>query len=316
MAPGKIDTSTHEFYVAVVAAFDRLGNKAGVGKELGVGESTIRRALIRAAAAGVRSRPKARPEYADGQIIVVAQGDLHDSPNLEDKSRFEWIGRMCADVQPDYFVDIGDSMTMDSCNSHIPNESIGGKCKPTFLEDITSIHAAWSAFDAECPENVIRLKTRGNHEHRLYAFEERTPEVAGMMQFEYERMLTRHGFTETEYGEVMFIGGVGFVHVPLGETGKPTGGKTAETRIANDLLHDLVFGHSHKRRHHRAPKIGDNQWVEVLNLGCGLPQGHVEDYARLSQTGWWHGTNKLTIEHGHIQSVEAVTMDELQRRYS
>jgi len=312
----KIDTSTREFHVAVVAAFDRLGSKSLAGKELGVGEATIRRALIRAQDAGIRSRPKPKPEYAAGQVTVVAQGDLHDSPALEDKSRFKWIGRFCADVQPDYFVDIGDSMTMDSVNGHIPNESVGGKTKPTFIEDITSMHAAWTAFDAECPENVTRLKTRGNHEHRLYAFEERTPEVAGMMQFEYERMLERHGFTETPYGEIVFIGGVGFVHVPLGETGRPTGGKTAETRIANDLLFDLCYGHSHKRRHHRAPKIGDNRWVEVLNLGCGLPQNHVEDYAKLSQSGWWFGTNKLTIENGHIQSVESVTMDELERRYA
>lgn len=310
-----VDTSTREFLEEVVRRCT-AGTQAAAADALGVSETTIARAVRRAAKAGIRRRPATRTHISDEQITVIAQGDLHSAPgqNLE---RFKWIGRYVAEHQPDYFVDIGDSLSLDSCNTHIRNETVGGKLKPSFMEDLAAGHEAWNIFDAEYPvgSDTIRKKTRGNHENRLYLFEDRTPEVAGMMQLEYERMLERHGFSETPFGEIDYIGGVGFVHVPLNEMGKGYGGKTAEHRIANDALTDIVFGHSHKKRHHRAPKIGTSQFVEVLNLGCGLPFGHVENYAALSSSGWWWGTHKLVIRDGHIQSVEAVTMQDLERRY-
>lgn len=311
----KVNTLSREFLVAVVQTFDKCRNKAETGRELGCDEATIRRALARARRAGIHPTPPPPTKY-EGQLVVVAQGDLHDAPDVP-SARFKWLGRYVAEIQPDIFYDIGDSITLNSCAAMVPNETVAGKLKPSFMEDMASAHEAWNVFDAECPVDggPERRKTRGNHEHRLYKFEDRTPEVAGMMQFEYQRVLDRHGFTETEYGEISFCGGVGFVHVPLNIMGRPYGGKNVEPRVANDALFDIVFGHSHRKNHFRSAKIGNNQHINVVNLGCGLPEGYVEDYAKMATTGWWWGTHKLTIQDGHIQSVEAVTMKELERRY-
>jgi hypothetical protein len=114
----------------------------------------------------------------------------------------------------------------------------------------------------------------------------------------------------------LFLGGVGFIHAAINRLNKTYGGKTAENTIANDAVFDHVIGHSHVRREHRAPKLGPSKHVTVLNLGCALPQGHVESYMlHGSTTGWWFGVHELLIQNGQITDTNAISMAELERRY-
>ena len=94
--------------------------------------------------------------------------------------------------------------------------------------------------------------------------------------------------------------------------GKTFGGLNAEQTIANHSLHDLVIGHSHVDRKHRAPKIGNNKEVQIINVGCSLPQGHVESYAQHSQTGWSFGIANLTIQNGHVRDYQFISMERLK----
>ena len=61
---------------------------------------------------------------------------------------------------------------------------------------------------------------------------------------------------------------------------------TPKVQIGNDSLHDLVFGHTHKARDWKAVKIGYDKWVRIVNVGCSLPSGHIEEYAKLNMNGW------------------------------
>ena len=54
---------------------------------------------------------------------VVAIGDLHDSPNIRDKSRFRWIAKHIKKVKPDVVVQIGDIITLDSCTHYISDDT-------------------------------------------------------------------------------------------------------------------------------------------------------------------------------------------------
>lgn len=126
---------------------------------------------------------------------------------------------------------------------------------------------------------------------------------------------TQYGWRTTDFGEFLFIDGVGFTHVPLNEMGRPYGGKTALSRIANDATFSIVFGHTHKDQVYRAPKIGPTNSIKVVNLGCALPHGHVEAYARMSTTGWGYGVYELTLQGGHILSERKFDMIEIRDRY-
>lgn len=248
------------------------------------------------------------------KIKILAIGDAHDSPHIPDKSRFEWIGKHANETKPDVILQIGDFATLDSLNTHIPNETFNGRAKKTFLDDIGSFNLALDALNSHLNHNCEKHVTLGNHERRLFAFEDNAPETMGMMQKELDTALTSHGWTYSPYGEPTFYGGVAFLHAAINRLGNTYGGKTAEMQIANDTIHDVVIGHSHIKRIHLAAKLHHRK-VKVVNLGCALPDGYIEDYAQHSVTGWEYGVMELTIQHNHIQAEKWFPMSELQERY-
>jgi hypothetical protein len=214
--------------------------------------------------------------------------------------------------KPDLVIQIGDFATLDSLNTHCGNETYGGKSKPTFMADIESFNNALGEMNLDGIEHHVTL---GNHERRLYLFEERAPEAYGMMQFELQRVLERHKWTHSPYGVPYVVGGVSFVHCALNSLGKSYGGKNAEGTIANDAIGDWVIGHSHRERMHRAPKLGGNNHVKVINVGCALPDGHIESYAQHTLTGWSFGIADMIIQHGHVQDYRFVSMEHLEEAH-
>jgi hypothetical protein len=54
----------------------------------------------------------------------------------------------------------------------------------------------------------------------------------------------------------------------------------------------------------------------MVEVGCGLPWGTVESYARHGLTGWWYGVVPMTVNAGMITDLAFVSMIELRRRYS
>jgi len=89
-----------------------------------------------------------------------------------------------------------------------------------------------------------------------------------------------------------------------------------EVQIANDATNDIVFGHTHKYRDWKAPKIGDRNYVRIVNVGCALPFNHVEEYAKLNLTGWSWGIVELGIWENHIQESQFISMDRLEKQYA
>lgn len=266
--------------------------------------------------------PPIRPVYriaqqrpdGQGKTLVAAIGDAHDSPNL-DKARFRWIGRWIADLKPDVVVQIGDFLTLDSLCRYAPNDTLEGKHKPSLKQDLASFKLALGQFSEgldsyRCERHVCL----GNHEDRIWSFTNRTPEVAELLDENIHTILTDHGWTYSPFGALHFVGGAAWTHCPLTVMGKPYGGMYAQNQIARDTLHDVVYGHSHKRVEQTYPKLGHRR-ITVLNLGCALPEGHVERYAQHSLTGWAFGVCAVTLQHGGIQAAHWVPMAELQERY-
>ncbi len=264
-----------------------------------------------------------RPTYrvaamaADGRgktrLIVI--GDAHDSPSLPDKSRFRWMGRLVAERTVDAVLQIGDFASMDSLSRHDANDTLRGKLKPSFLEDIRSFKDALSAFDEGLNGyKVEKHCTLGNHEDRALSFENRTPEIAGLVESNAFTVLGDANWTFSPYGAWTFYGGVGATHSPLNIMGKAYSGLYSENQISRDSVHDVIFGHTHKRVERPYPKL-NHQQLTVLNVGCSLPHGHVEPYAKHSLTGWTWGVYEVEIERGRIQKAHWIPMLELEERY-
>jgi hypothetical protein len=194
---------------------------------------------------------------------------------------------------------------------------LAGKLKNPFSDDMQSLAAALGAFDEGCNGyKCQRHVTLGNHERRIWLYEEQRPEVAGMLTNELAQTFSEKGWTTTPYGEFKFIGGVGFIHAAVNRLNKTYGGKNAENTVANDAVFDIVLGHSHVKRDVRVAKLGPSRHVTVLNLGCALPDGRVESYMlHGATTGWWWGVCVLTLQGGQITGIDAIPMAELARKF-
>jgi hypothetical protein len=301
---------------AAIAAVERYGGYRPASRATGISESTLRDRVKRAKEGfvppphkitsygqileGIRSLVKAKPRMsirADVEKPVIERseyircldiGDTHDHPK-RNKDRFYWMGCLAREQKVDYINHIGDFADFDSLNSHVKNETYNGRFKPTFEQDLASLRLALAEFERglegyDCPKHI----TFGNHEHRAWRFEDNNPEIYGMMQHAITSIFEEFGWTWTKYGEWHFISGVGYTHCPFNSMGKPYGGKTQHSRVAADTNHDVVMGHSHQQQQFRAAKL-NHEDVTIINLGCALPQGEYEDYAELSNGGWWWG---------------------------
>lgn len=254
--------------------------------------------------------------YAKGdKIKVLVIGDAHDSPHIPDKSRFTWIGKHINDTRPDVVLQIGDFMTADSVSAHTGNHTLEGKSKPSFNDDINSFRLALDALNSEIKYTPEKHCTLGNHERRVYVYENEHPEVDGRLSCDIDLAFKARGWTYSPYGQPTFYGGVAFLHAAINRLGKTFGGKTAENQIANESLTDVVIGHSHIKRVVKYPKL-HHRHITVANAGCALPEGYIEDYAQHAQTGWSYGLMTLTIKDGHIRDDEWVSMGTLQERYA
>ena len=251
---------------------------------------------------------------AADNVRVLLIGDCHDGPSIP-KDRFRWMGRFAREHEVDRIVQIGDFATLDSLCRYTPNDTLEAREKPSFKADMLSFQQAVRTFAEgldgyDCPRHV----TLGNHEDRIWSFTNRNPEVVELLDQLLYATLEDHGWSYSPYGAWHFIGQVGFTHVPLTVMGRPYGGLQAQNQVARDALFDVVYGHSHKRVDNSFPKL-NHESITVLNPGCALPHGHIEQYAKHSLTGWSYGVYLLTIKGGRLGERTWVPMSELEARY-
>lgn len=248
-------------------------------------------------------------------LRVLYFTDAHDRIEW-DKRRFEWLGKFTAKRKPDMVICGGDVFDVDSLNKHVRNETGDGKLKPAFEAELSSLAAAFEAFDKYTPKDIKRHITLGNHEQRIWRYENDNPEVCGMLSSAFLCLLEKYNWQVTRFKDYLNISGVEFTHVPINAMGKELGGKTAAMRIATDSVADIVYGHTHNRHDASAPKLGpNNRHTRAYNGGCFMPNNARMDYAKASQNHWEYGLTMITIFEGRIEATEWVSMAQLERDY-
>jgi hypothetical protein len=249
---------------------------------------------------------------------ILAIGDTHVQPN-SDLSRFTWIGRLIGEGAYDHVVQIGDWGSWDSCSTHDKNDTLKGRQKPSFLDDLEAVEESLDLIAQEVPlaEMPPHHITFGNHEARVLKFENATPEMENALWSRVTGLFHNHGWQTYDYGEYAHIEGCSFVHVPLNVMNLPMGGKNVERTIANDAACSIIFGHTHRRNEITVPKIGIHNFnVTVLNLGSAMPHGYVAQYARLATTGWSYGVYEIDVHGGRVLGTKFISMLELARRFA
>jgi len=263
--------------------------------------------------------PEPQMSQPSGKAVrVLAIGDLHQDPRHPDRLNvLTWIARYASHHRFDHIVQIGDWSTWDSVNQHDRNDTAGARHKPSIARDMENLKdslAAWRAGIAPDykPRQTIVL---GNHENRLERFENANPEALGSFTGERDQAFLQYGWKTRPYGELFYIEGVAFTHHPVNGVGRAFGGETGPQRAANKTTVPIVSGHTHKRQVHDAAKIGPVDVISMVEIGCALPWGVVESYAKHGMTGWWHGVVPMTVQGGVITDLAFVSMLTLEREY-
>lgn len=259
------------------------------------------------------ARPRGEPER------VLAIGDLHQDPRHPDRLEvLTWIARYASEHRFDRIIQIGDWSTWDSVNQHDRNDSYAARFKPQISDDMENLKQSLQAWRAGmAPDYKPRQHvTLGNHENRLERFENATPEAHGTFTRQRDELFLQFGWMVRPYGEVLYVNGVGFTHHPVNGAGRAFGGETGPQRAANKTTVPIVSGHTHRRQVHDAAKIGPVESISMVEIGCALPWGTIEHYARHATTGWWWGVVPMTVHGGAITDLSFVSMLTLQAGYA
>jgi hypothetical protein len=247
---------------------------------------------------------------------VVGIGDTHWKPGM-DFQHMRWIGRYVAETRPDNVVHIGDAFEFESCEFHSAPGSASQKHRPAFIEDIEAGEEALHIYHQEIPVGEIPHDTTlGNHEFRVWRYEELAPSLAGTLTLQLDQFFSRYRWKVTPYRHWIFLEGVGFTHVPHSIMQKPIGGRYPENTIGNQSTHSIVFGHTHRNNNVTVPKIGINNAITITNLGSAMPHGYVPPYADGATTGLTYGIHELRLRGGRVESDKFISMLELKEKYA
>jgi predicted phosphodiesterase len=257
--------------------------------------------------------PSGRPQR------ILAIGDLHQDPRHPERLPImTWLARLASEHRPDRIIQIGDWSTWDSVNQHDDNSTEAARFKPKIKDDLDNLLQSHQAFRAGMAEDY-RPKldiVLGNHENRLERFENANPEAVGTYTLARDETYAQFGWRTRPYGELFYVEGVAFTHHPTNGAGRAYGGKTGPQRAANESTVPVVSGHTHRRQVHDSPKIGPIDVISMVEIGCGLPWGTVEAYAKHGLTGWWYGAVLMTVQGGVITDLNFISMPSIEARYS
>jgi hypothetical protein len=265
-----------------------------------------------------KRRPRiGRPASSVPRTTVII-GDSHFHPAILDKTRrcMTLVGLHVARTSPHDVVHIGDGPDMSSVCNHVRNDTWKAREKPSIRQDLDcfrdnmrTLSRAFGAWDGK------RHYCKGNHDAWLWTYEDNHPEIKGIATGEFDDILTAEEWTHTDYGEYYWLGGVGYVHVPLNLMGRPVGGQTAENTISMQSTRDTVFGHTHRKGVAQRIKF-DGEIVTTLNAGSSMPEFYVGEYAQLTQGRRIdYGCLEVTDYDGRIQSYRHIPMRELEHLY-
>jgi hypothetical protein len=262
--------------------------------------------------------PANSPEPSAGERVLVI-GDLHQDPRHPDRMDIlTWMARYASDQRFGRIIQIGDWSTNDSVSKYDRNETYKAKFKPQIRDDLANLKGSLAAFQAGKDEDYRPRLTMlyGNHDERLETYENNNPETYGAFTGERDEAFLQYGWQTRRYGQLYYCQGVAFGHHPVNGGGRAFGGETGPQRAANKTTVSFVSGHTHRAQRFDAAKIGPQETVSMIEVGCAMPWGSLEAYVGSAPAGWWWGAVDMVVADGLVVDCNFVSMKTIRSRYS
>lgn len=255
-------------------------------------------------------------------------GDSHVEAN-EDLRRFDVLGELIADKQPDTIINMGDFLSLDSLSAWDMNKRAKMEGR-RFAEELESGREAVSKMMG--PVAHLRREQRnrkkkvynpkmitllGNHEDRWYRYLDTHPELIDVVDIFKAVGFEHYGWESIAYREYAYVNGVAFTHIPMNGINQPISGQSIMNTAARTHDQSVVFGHTHRFAVSSDTRHGEQaQQIIALNVGCyfeGVP-----DYAKGSSASkdWWRGVVMLDHYEEGLFDIRAYRMENLFREYT
>lgn len=261
--------------------------------------------------------------------VIIPDG--HVDPNDPLMARFTWLGRLIAERQPDYVVELGDFSSV-SALSHWDQDKrqlMEGRRYQLDMEYTRDAIRRMSVPVEEVQATQRRgkrrvylpeyIKVEGNHELWVRKYIERRPELDGQLDFmqdsEYfEALFDCHKKTYIPFEEYAIREGVAFCHSPLAANGRPISGKYAVYRALELFDTSVIFGHLHRLESAALYQHGSQRRLRrSLSTGCFF--SHEPPYALGAAHNHWRGVVVATLLGDGDFDFECVSLKSLEARY-
>jgi hypothetical protein len=245
----------------------------------------------------------------------------HADPSTSNE-RFDWLGELIYDINPNYIIDLGDGADMRSLNTfdtRYPQKVVS----QSYEKDIETYNEAMDRM--RIPSRARKYKRpswfgfEGNHEYRIKKAIEHDPRTEGQRYgLSFSHLQTDYWFDEYHQYKngapsIADYDGVSYAHFfSSGNFGSAMSGLHHANSLLSNRNHSSTCGHSHKRD----LKFKDGAHPNgIIGLVAGCYKGSDETWAGQANGEWWKGVViKREIEDG-IYEPEFVSMKRLKEVY-
>lgn len=245
----------------------------------------------------------------------------HADPSTSNE-RFDWLGELIYDINPNYIIDLGDGADMRSLNTfdtRYPQKVVS----QSYEKDVETYNEAMDRM--RIPSKARKYKRpswfgfEGNHEYRIKKAIEHDPRTEGQRYgLSFSHLQTDYWFDEYHQYKngapaIADYDGVSYAHFfSSGNFGSAMSGLHHANSLLANRNHSSTCGHSHKRD----LKFKDGAHPNgIIGLVAGCYKGSDETWAGQANGEWWKGVViKREIEDG-IYEPEFVSMKRLKEVY-
>ncbi len=238
--------------------------------------------------------------------------DAHAHPDYNN-NRFNYLGKLIADVKPDTVVCIGDWWDFASLCSHSKKVEIEGA---RYQADLNAGHDAMERMFYEIKKHKKKLPrfvfTMGNHDIRPDKFVEDNPVFQGRISTD-DLQLEDLGWEVYPFLDPARIDGVAYAHyVVSGVMRKPVGGVNVARTLCLKTMESTTVGHGH---YFDVAVVNGTLGRKLMGAAVGCYVDYSANYAGIANEQWDRGVLvKHDVDNG-VYDPEWISLDRIRRVY-
>ena len=239
----------------------------------------------------------------DGRKLALVLPDIH-LPR-ENKAALAAVEAYMADQKFDYWIQLGDLIDNESISAFNDGKPRKMVSAPTVLEQFDYANdwldkhlAVLKKKSPECQKHFIE----GNHCERTERYVDKNPQLAGLVDVPRGLRLKERGINWIPYwskGQTLRIGKLHFIHGTY-----PVANHAA--KHVREYGCNVVYGHVHDYQVFTHKKMGDDQTIMGMSLGCLCD--FKQPYMRGRPHNWVHMFGVVHFWPNGMFEVVPVTM--------